>query len=202
MESMNARKSRKLVEPVGNHEPYWMSHVARIATVSDLWVRVRELVRTARADADAANVAWAKLEFYLRDFSLHMTRKLRDHSAPYMFRQMDEITQWVNRPQDLSTDPRCWALLGSLEATTILLGGMHAARAFHGNDIQRAAACLWFQLGTYQAKSIAAYEELRSVMVSVCEEASPKSVALVIKETDDGPVLMVQYEQDPDRETE
>lgn len=202
MESMNARKSRKLVEPVGNHEPYWMSHVARIATVADLWVRVRELARSARDDADAANAAWQKLEFYLRDYSLHMTRKLRDHSAPYKFRQMEEITQWVNHPQELSTDPRCWALLGSLEATTMLLGGMHAAQAFHGSDLRRAAASLWHQLGTYQAKSIVAYEELRSVMASVCEDALPKSVALVIKETDDGPVLMVQYEQDPDRETE
>jgi hypothetical protein len=202
MESMNARKSRKHVEPVGNHEPYWMSHVARMVTVADLWVRVRELARSARGDAGAANAAWQKLEFYLRDYSAHMTRKLRDHSAPYKFRQMEEITQVVDHPQELSSDPRCWALLGCLEATTILLGGMHAARAFHGSDIQRAAASLWHQLGTYQAKAIFAYEELRSLMATVCDDALPKSVALVIRETDDGPILMVQYEQDPDREIE
>ncbi|APO93215.1 hypothetical protein BI313_00160 (plasmid) [Xanthomonas vesicatoria] len=202
MESMSARNNRKLVEPVGNHEPYWMSHVARIATVADLWLRVRELAQTVRNDAVAASTAWQRLEFYLRDYSLHMTRKLRDHSAPYKFRQMEEIMQWVDHPQELSSDPRCWALLGSLEATTILLGGMHAARAFHRSDISRATASLCHQLGTYQAKTLVAYEELRSVMASLCEDARPKSVTLVIKETDEGPILMVQYERAPDLGTE
>ena len=69
-----------------------------------------------------------KLEFYLRDFSLHMMGKLRDHTSPSKLRQIGDIMEWVDRPQELSDDPLIWALLGAMEATTTLLGGLHATR--------------------------------------------------------------------------
>ena len=48
MEKMSARKGRKLVERVGNHDPYWMSYVSRVAQAAALWLRVRDLLKMAR----------------------------------------------------------------------------------------------------------------------------------------------------------
>lgn len=202
MEKMSARKGRKLVERVGNHDPYWMSYVSRVAQAAALWLRVRDLLKMARENAADADAEWEKLERHLQNFSMHMIHKLRDHTTPALFRQMDDVTDWVTRPQDLSSNPLCWALLGSLEATTILLGSMKAARSIYGANTLRAAVSLSSQLNTYQTKVFHAYEEVRSLMALICEDALPKSVELVIHEVESGPILMVRYEPNPQRDFE
>ena len=142
------------------------------------------------------------LEKHLRVLSRQLAEKLRDNTSPRMFRNLEDVNELVNRPEILSGDPRCWALLGSIEAVTTMLGAMHVSRVIYAGDIRAAAKYLHGQLQIYQAKVIAAYDDIRSLMVTLCEDARPKTVELVIRETDSGPVLMVQYEVDPAREVE
>ena len=179
--------------PIGHHEPNWMSYVARISHASDLRRRVRNLVELAGTDADAAEKAWVKLEFYLRDFSLHMMGKLRNHTSPSKLRQIGDIMEWVDRPQELSDDPLIWALLGAMEATTTLLGGLHAARAIYRIDTLRAANSLAVQLDASQKRAMETYEDLRSEVALWCEDAEPRSIVVTIRETSHGPLLMAHY---------
>ncbi|WP_440986212.1 hypothetical protein ACQHIH_21970 (plasmid) [Xanthomonas sontii] len=192
MEEMTSRVRKKITQPVGNHPAKWMTDTERFRVVSVQAYELRDLRHRLGADPDRARDVWMAKEAELAGICGKLTAILRDRVPPVVFRQIDDMVECMERPEDLSPDCRCWAHLGTLDAVSATYGAMVTARLGH-SDFDQAALHLLSTFAGYRANAYRLYAEVHAQCQALCWDAEPQSLHVSIADVEGYPVLEVTF---------
>lgn len=193
MEEMASRERKKETRLLGNHPGKWLTDVERFRTVSRQMPELKALEQRIDAVPEEAVKEWMAKESWLLEYCRQLTSRMRDRLPPATFREMNNPLEWLENPESLSSDPRCWGYLGALDAVSALYVTMVASR-IGTTRIDLAMKDLVAKFRPFRARAMTLYREVQEMCVVLNPEAEPKSLFVTIGQEQGCPLLAVTFE--------
>lgn len=192
MEEMTSRDRLKETHRVGNHPGKWLTDTERFRIVERQVAGMRELAQKLASNPDGAHAAWMKQEGWLFDYCHQLTVRLRDRLPPVVQRKVSDFLECVESPEDLSSDPFVWGILGALDALTAMYGAMVSSRIACGR-VHQATGHLDAAVSAYRAKAYGQYADVHEQCLALCSDADPTSFFVSIDDKQGYPALVMTY---------